>query len=111
MKLWDELISESNGLYIYILSTHHQHVFDRARTRELPGSYPFVVQQTFIDGIIKQWNAPAQILCKTVYSILTEHIRRLVGIHFSSFGQGGLEQRVRSVHRPCYSIYLAHSNL
>lgn len=80
-----------------ICSTNHP-LFGRARTRELPGNFPFVVQQTFIDAIIKQWNTPAHILCKTVYSILTEHVRNLVGLHFGSFGQGGLEQRVKLVH-------------
>ncbi|RDB20697.1 Interferon-induced GTP-binding protein Mx [Hypsizygus marmoreus] len=68
---------------------------DQARTRELPGNYPFVVQATFIKSIIKQWNAPANMLCRTVFLIVNEHIQRLVHVHFGSFGQGQLEQRVR----------------
>ncbi|KNZ72243.1 Interferon-induced GTP-binding protein Mx [Termitomyces sp. J132] len=29
---------------------------DEARTRELPGNYPFVVQETYIKAIIKKWH-------------------------------------------------------
>lgn len=69
----------------------------RARTRELPGNYPFVVQQTYITSVIEQWRTPAHILCKTVFSILTEHVKTLVQRHFEAFGQGSLEQRVKFV--------------
>ncbi|KAG5651890.1 hypothetical protein H0H81_007047 [Sphagnurus paluster] len=68
---------------------------NRARTRELPGNYPFVVQDTFIKAIIKKWHSPAQTLCRTVFHILADHVRRLVHQHFGSFGQGQLEQRVK----------------
>lgn len=74
----------------------HLVVSDRARTRELQGNYPFVVQENFIRDIIKQWNTPAQVLCKTIYAIINEHVKQLVAHHFSAFGQGGLEQRIRS---------------
>lgn len=67
----------------------------RARTRELPGNYPFVVQESFIKTFIKQWEGPAQMLCKTVFVLLMAHIKKLVTVHFGSFGQGGLEQRVK----------------
>ncbi|KAF9461844.1 P-loop containing nucleoside triphosphate hydrolase protein [Collybia nuda] len=70
---------------------------EQACTRELPGNFPFVVQQMFINSFLKQWNAPAQILCKTVYSILTEHIRRLIFEHFAAYGQGALEQRIKII--------------
>ena len=69
--------------------------YSRARTRELPGNFPFVVQQTFIDAIIKEWHAPAQILCKTVHTTVLDHLQGLVEKHFSKFGQGYLEQRVK----------------
>ncbi|KAF8181829.1 P-loop containing nucleoside triphosphate hydrolase protein [Pholiota molesta] len=69
----------------------------RARTRELPGNYPFVVQKTFIDKIIKEWHAPAQVLCKTVHNTVLEHVKSLVGKHFAEFGQGHLEQRIKSI--------------
>ncbi|KAF8161524.1 P-loop containing nucleoside triphosphate hydrolase protein [Crassisporium funariophilum] len=69
----------------------------RARTRELPGSYPFVVQQTFIKGVIREWHSPSQILCRTVYTIISEHVNKLVEVHFHDFGQGHLEQRVKAI--------------
>ncbi|KAF4621477.1 hypothetical protein D9613_001040 [Agrocybe pediades] len=69
----------------------------RARTRELPGHYPFVVQKTFIDAILKNWRAPAVTLCKTVHATILEHVKMLVKKHFAHFGQGHLEQRVRSI--------------
>ena len=66
-----------------------------ARTRELPGHYPFVVQKTFIDSVIKEWHAPAHILCKTVHLTIAEHAKGIVTKHFREFGQGLLEQRVK----------------
>ncbi len=45
----------------------------RARTRELPGNYPFLVQKTFIDHTIKQWRAPSEVLCQRVYAIISAH--------------------------------------
>ncbi|KAJ7886796.1 P-loop containing nucleoside triphosphate hydrolase protein [Mycena olivaceomarginata] len=67
---------------------------DNARTRELPGHYPFVVQKSFITEITAKWAAPAQVLCRIVHSTLTQHVKALITRHFSSFGQGGLEQRI-----------------
>ncbi|KAG6883980.1 hypothetical protein C0993_002309 [Termitomyces sp. T159_Od127] len=66
-----------------------------ARTRELPGSYPFVVQESFIRAIIKKWRVPAQILCRTVYLMLGEHVQKLAQLHLGAFGQGQLAQRVK----------------
>lgn len=74
--------------------------FHRARTRELPGNYPFVVQKTFIDAAIKEWQAPSFILCKTVHAVLSEHVKKLVTKHFSQFGQGHLEQRIKYLIDP-----------
>jgi hypothetical protein len=34
-------------------------------------------------------------LCNTVFTVVVEHVRKLVTAHFGSFGQGGLEQRVK----------------
>jgi hypothetical protein len=66
-----------------------------ARTRELPGNYPFVVQQTYIDGYIQEWRSPALLLCRAVYNTISEYLRDMVHEHFASFGQGLLEHRVR----------------
>lgn len=73
-------------------------VFQRAqcfRTRELPGNYPFVVQQSFIDECVKEWRSPAQILCKSVYNTLSDHLKNMIHTHFAHFGQGMLEHRIR----------------
>ncbi|KAG6828831.1 hypothetical protein H0H87_000659 [Tephrocybe sp. NHM501043] len=66
-----------------------------ARTRELPGSYPFVVQETFIKGIVTKWHVPAHFLCRAVFYTLGEHVRKLINVHFGAFGQGQLAQRVK----------------
>lgn len=68
-----------------------------ARTRELPGNYPFVVQSSFINSIIKEWREPAIILCKTIHATIMEHCKKLVKAHFGEFGQGALEQRVKAI--------------
>ena len=77
------------------MTTPYNDFFYRARTRELPGNYPFVVQKSFIDAAIKEWRAPSLIFCKTVHAAVSEHVRKLVIKHFSQFGQGHLEQRIK----------------
>ncbi|KAF9047682.1 P-loop containing nucleoside triphosphate hydrolase protein [Panaeolus papilionaceus] len=71
----------------------------KARTRELPGHYPFVVQQTFIENIMKEWEEPTRWLCNSVYTTIDNHLKQLVSKIFSGFGQGHLEQRVRAIIR------------
>ncbi|KAJ7651398.1 hypothetical protein FB45DRAFT_1079214, partial [Roridomyces roridus] len=63
-----------------------------ARTRELPGHYPFFVNRSFIEEFTAQWAEPAQALCDTVYATLWEQVRTLITERFSSYGQGLLEQ-------------------
>ncbi|KAG6897505.1 hypothetical protein C0992_000935 [Termitomyces sp. T32_za158] len=70
---------------------------NEARTRELPGTYPFVVQGTFISAVIKKWHVPAQALCREVYCILGDHVRNLIHLHLGTFGQGQLAQRVKVI--------------
>ncbi|KAK7017181.1 P-loop containing nucleoside triphosphate hydrolase protein [Favolaschia claudopus] len=65
-----------------------------ARTRELPGHVPFVVQKSYISEFTNKWESPARVLCRLVHTTLALHIKALIAPHFSSFGQGGLEQRV-----------------
>ncbi|KAK0460501.1 P-loop containing nucleoside triphosphate hydrolase protein [Desarmillaria tabescens] len=66
-----------------------------ARTRELPGHFPFVVQASYIFMFTDKWHTPAKTLCRAVYNVLTDHVNRLITQHFGSFGQNILEQRVR----------------
>ncbi|KAF8199727.1 P-loop containing nucleoside triphosphate hydrolase protein [Pholiota molesta] len=83
----------SNIIYVdEVLERAH-----RARTRELPGSFPFVVQKTFINNITKEWSDPAYMLCETVHATVLEQIKSLVCKHFSEFGQGSLERNVQSI--------------
>ncbi|KAJ7452986.1 P-loop containing nucleoside triphosphate hydrolase protein [Mycena galericulata] len=85
-------LSPAERLPIYI-----NEVMDRAlaaRTRELPGHYPFVVQKSFIAEFTAKWASPAQVLCRVVHNTLTQHVKALISETFGSFGQGGLEQHV-----------------
>ncbi|KAG6917243.1 hypothetical protein DXG01_003275 [Tephrocybe rancida] len=66
-----------------------------ARTRELPGNYPFVVQETYVRAIIAKWKHPAHLLCRAVYLTIGGHIRKLINDHFGAFGQGQLAQRIK----------------
>ncbi|KAG5642230.1 hypothetical protein DXG03_003375 [Asterophora parasitica] len=89
----DEFTSSDGKEPIYI-----DEVFaraNRARTRELPGNYPFVVQETYVKSFVKEWHSPAHILCRSVYHTLGEHVQRLIQVHFGSFGQGQLEQHIK----------------
>lgn len=94
----DEVLARANR-FVFSFRTR-QYVSElineniRARTRELPGNYPFVVQKTFIERIVAEWRAPARVLCKAVYGIVLDHTRRIVTEHFHHFGMGHLEQRV-----------------
>jgi hypothetical protein len=67
----------------------------RAVTRELPGHFPFVVQQNLVQGIIRKWESPALDLCAIVRAMINAHINTLVMRHFGKFGRGTLEDRIR----------------
>ncbi|RXW23709.1 hypothetical protein EST38_g2143 [Candolleomyces aberdarensis] len=82
-----------NSIYVdEVYEIAHQ-----ARTRELPGNYPFVVQQTFIKDIIAMWSAPALVYLEAVQAILSGYVKKLVTEHFENFGQGTLEQRIKTI--------------
>lgn len=61
----------------------------RARTRELPDNYPFVVQKAYIDEFTKKWASPSNILFDQVYDILKKDLDTLVHEHFEKMGRGG----------------------
>lgn len=54
-----------------------------------------MIQKTFLEGLVQEWRAPSITLCKEVYSVMVEHITKLIHKHFGGYGQGFLEQRVR----------------
>ncbi|KAJ2922809.1 hypothetical protein H1R20_g14301, partial [Candolleomyces eurysporus] len=84
---------QSSAIYV-------DEVYDRAheaRTRELPGFYPFVVQQSFITEIVDKWHAPALAYLQTVQRVMSKKTKEIVNKHFEGFGQGVLEQRVKTI--------------
>lgn len=68
-----------------------------ACTRELPDSYPFVVQQTYIKEFTKKWRTPAMDLFDRVYATLKADLDRLVEKHFAHMGKGTARQSVLCV--------------
>ncbi|PPQ91261.1 hypothetical protein CVT25_006378 [Psilocybe cyanescens] len=53
-----------------------------ARTRELPGLFPYAVRKTFIEAVIKERKSPALDLGKIIYTSTLEHVQDLVSKHF-----------------------------
>ncbi|KAF8145482.1 P-loop containing nucleoside triphosphate hydrolase protein [Mycena galopus ATCC 62051] len=70
---------------------------ENARSRELPGHYPFAVQKAYIAEFTCNWAHPAQALCASVHKTFSEQVKALIATHFSMFGQGILEHRVHVV--------------
>ncbi|KAF9078476.1 P-loop containing nucleoside triphosphate hydrolase protein [Rhodocollybia butyracea] len=70
-----------------------------ARTRELPGNHPYIVQESFIREFTKQWEAPAQCLCDRVYRITLNYVMKRVEENFVGFGQGLLAQQTKLIVR------------
>ncbi|KAF9029016.1 hypothetical protein BDZ89DRAFT_1091905 [Hymenopellis radicata] len=68
----------------------------QARTRELPGNYPFIVQACFIAAFQKRWLEPAICLCNDTYQILLKHVDDLITNNFGDVGEGLLERQIRS---------------
>ncbi|KAF8991466.1 P-loop containing nucleoside triphosphate hydrolase protein [Cyathus striatus] len=69
----------------------------KARTRELPGHYPFIVQRKYIEEFLKNWEAPTILLCNRIHGTLVDYIRELVTERFADFGQGNLENRIHLI--------------
>lgn len=78
-------IPESEEIYIEDVLNHAQ----RARTRELPDNYPFIVQQTYIKAFTEKWAVPSQLLFDKVCDILKKDLGALVEEHFGKMGRGG----------------------
>jgi len=67
----------------------------RAKTRELPDNYPFVVTRKLIRQAIDQWADPAHELFEAEHAILVERVNWMIEEHFASFVHGGLHHRVK----------------
>ncbi|EGO00515.1 hypothetical protein SERLA73DRAFT_166837 [Serpula lacrymans var. lacrymans S7.3] len=79
------------------IANEEDEVLDRAqkaRTRELPDNYPFVVQKEYIMQCIDQWRNPALSFFESVYEILKEDLENVVDYHFGNLGRGALQNSI-----------------
>jgi hypothetical protein len=67
----------------------------RAKTRELPDNYPFVVTRRLIKQAVEKWAEPSRELFEAEYAILAERVNKMVEEHFANFVHGGLYHRVK----------------
>lgn len=74
-----------------------------ARTRELPGHYPFVVRTELISAFMKSWRHPALELCDAVERSIGSHMKDLVNRIFHNQTHGGLQLTVLCVFPPSSS--------
>ncbi|KAL4066187.1 P-loop containing nucleoside triphosphate hydrolase protein [Scleroderma citrinum] len=79
-----------NAIYIGDVMQRAQ----KARTRELPDNYPFVVQKAYIIEVLQKWKKPALNLFDVVYDILRADVEQIVDRHFAEIGRGGAKQSV-----------------
>ncbi|KAH9965455.1 P-loop containing nucleoside triphosphate hydrolase protein [Russula dissimulans] len=68
-----------------------------AVTRELPNSYPFIVQKEYILTFVEQWDEPAQTLFVAIVRKLKELTLRIVETHFGQYTHSHLKQRVSNI--------------
>lgn len=73
---------------------HSSDARSSACTRELPDSYPFVVQQAYIKEFTQKWRRPAMDLFDRVYAILKADVEKLVEKHFAHMGKGTAKQLI-----------------
>ncbi|THU86328.1 hypothetical protein K435DRAFT_868411 [Dendrothele bispora CBS 962.96] len=89
----DDSEDEPDAIYIDEVLRQAQ----ESRTRELPGNYPYIVQEGYIRQITDQWLEPAKALCDRVHVSVSEYVLRMVQRHFKDFGMGLLERQVRVI--------------
>jgi hypothetical protein len=65
-----------------------------AVTRELPNTYPSIVQKEYIRGFVRKWDEPAHELFKIVDEMVKEATLRIVETHFGHYTHNRLKQRV-----------------
>ncbi|KAM5545240.1 hypothetical protein V8D89_001351 [Ganoderma adspersum] len=68
---------------------------DQARTRELPGHVPFVVNEEYISAITKEWMGPMEALFRDVYATLVKHVKKLITQQFTQYPL--LQSRITSI--------------
>jgi hypothetical protein len=65
-----------------------------AVTRELPNTYPFIVQKEYIEAIVEKWDEPAHTLFKIIDEMVKEATLRIVETHFGNYTHTRFKQRV-----------------
>lgn len=66
----------------------------RAVTRELPNTYPFIVQKEYIKAFVGKWNEPAHELFETIAEQVKEATLDIVETHFGNYTHSRFKQRV-----------------
>ena len=82
-------------MYLTLFRCSATQVECRAKTRELPDNYPFVVTRKLIKEAIEKWSDPAHDLFEAEYAILVGQVNGMLEEHFASFIHGGLYHRVK----------------
>jgi len=65
-----------------------------AVTRELPNTYPFIVQKEYIEAFVEKWDEPAHTLFKIIDEKVKEATLRIVETHFGNYTHSRFKQRV-----------------
>jgi hypothetical protein len=66
----------------------------RAVTRELPNTYPYIVQKEYIEDFVRKWNEPAHVLFKTIAEKVKEATLHIVETRFGNYTHSRFKQRV-----------------
>ncbi|KAH7908274.1 P-loop containing nucleoside triphosphate hydrolase protein [Hygrophoropsis aurantiaca] len=66
----------------------------KARTRELPDNFPFVVQSLYIKEFTQKWQDPAMHLLDRVHKTLATNLTSVIEEQFSTMGRGHVKKLV-----------------
>lgn len=75
-------------------------LFGRARARELPDHWSFVVTKRLIAKSVGQWGDPSRDLLNQVYDILVQRVNEKLDTRFEGSQYGGLHYHVKWVQFP-----------
>ncbi|KAI1783496.1 P-loop containing nucleoside triphosphate hydrolase protein [Ganoderma leucocontextum] len=87
----------------FVVLIHCSAIPHRARTRELPGYVPFVVNQEYIAAITQEWKGPTAKLFHKVHATLVKHVKELIAQQFAQYPL--LQSRVTTIT----TDFLTHS--
>ncbi|KZV86782.1 hypothetical protein EXIGLDRAFT_680607 [Exidia glandulosa HHB12029] len=72
-------------------------VATEARTRELPGNYPFSVKAYYIFRFLEKWESPTFDCFEGAFKTFVEDLAKLVDEHFGVYVHGGLLSQIQTV--------------